>query len=1515
MEKRRVFRSHRLIALAMTAVALTGFKGASEQKGESAGVDLLTWRAELPTKGSTVQKDVFPGVNAVFFGSGVRMNANLTIKPHVDLSVIQFKLPRKNQFTIENERVEFLSGDLRTQLADLQAVQVDLEGKQTLLDASFAAHPNGGLGVSVAEHDPSRTLILSFKNHFSKRRISDNNAENAGDRDLKLQAVTMEATKIDEVKPDTDSDGAATPGETIKYTVKIKNTGNMDATGAEYADLIDANTTYVAGSLNTTPLAQNESFTVLEDTPTALSLDGVDPDGDNLTFSSTTSPTKGSIGAFTQNPPNNASVTYSPNANENGPDTFKFKVVDDDGNEEEGTADITITPVNDAPTITCGGNQTHNNTDGPAITVNGWATGITTGPADESGQTLSLIISNNNNALFSAQPTVNLTNGDLSYTLSGMAGIATVSVQVQDNGGTANSGVDLSAQCSFDVQVNGPPVAVDDPNGGLPANSTTAHPYHTAINTTLNVPDGANDLLANDALGFPVATISAFDATSTQGGTVVVNANGSFSYTPPSAIFTGTDQFTYTLQNTAGSSVGTVTVAVGLRPDAVADAFTATGNIAIEHSAGAIHANNGSGVDGGDQIDVTLVNGLLANVGSATATTATGRGGVTGFVTLNADGGFTYDPPPGYEGGDSFTYAVGNGFGNSSNATVTITVSDMAWFISNSGGGNNRGTFNDPFTSIASFNTANAGTGAVPDPKNGDHISLQRGSGAYSETDGINLRNSQELIGEAVAFNTEFTANANSISAYATFASGTMAAPVISTTGGTNHGVDLASGNTVRGLNVGNTTGFGFNGGAVGSPTINTVNVTGTGGALNISTSGSFGSAVSFNTLSSTNAAAQAINLVGVSGNLFVTSGTISNPTGTAVLVNTGSVAMTYPGSVTKNNAGRLIEITNKTGGAITFSGALSNSAAGATGINVSNNTSSPVTFSGTSKVLNTGANIAVTVTGNATTTVTFSNGGLDIDATSGTGFSATSNTFGALNVSGNGNSILTTTGTALNVTSTTINPGLTFESISAGTGASGPANAIVLNTTGSNGGLTVTGDGGGVTQGGNASGGTIQNTTGDAIDVDDSRALSLTDMNILDPGGDAIDMDEVDGTCLLDQLTITDVDNAGTSAIVAHNFTGTMGLNLTIDNSFFNNSTTGQSLVLVQFRGNIGTTTVNVEDSRWNNNDPASFQIDAYEGSGTQTSGTLNHNFTNNLIENSTAVGTGDTNHSNGGSVVATFVISNNTYRDLAKAGNFNAGLLNAGYGASTVSGGTSLDLTISGNSLSATNASSIDHRRGINIVNEQSTTVTSMDLLIDNNTIDDIGNREALYISNRSTVTTFDVTITRNDFGTGAISGTTANNIGGTRDGVFIENRSGTMNLLIGGSVANGNDIRSDNTGNANSGDQIMEVESDDTSIINATVTNNNFASSSSAPVTFQTLDTASICLDLKNNTCATSANEEWVLDEASGSTIQVEGSGTGAVTEAQMQGAPHNNTGNFVFPDQTVSNNNNANCTEPN
>ena len=117
--------------------------------------------------------------------------------------------------------------------------------------------------------------------------------------------------------------------------------------------------------------------------------------------------------------------------------------------------DTSVTPINDAPEFTPGGEVTVNEDAGPYDAA--WATDIRPGPAtatDEAGQVLTFTVTNDNHSLFAAQPEIDKVSGNLSFTpAADVTGSAAVTVTLLDSGGTANGGVDTSAPQPFTITV------------------------------------------------------------------------------------------------------------------------------------------------------------------------------------------------------------------------------------------------------------------------------------------------------------------------------------------------------------------------------------------------------------------------------------------------------------------------------------------------------------------------------------------------------------------------------------------------------------------------------------------------------------------------------------------------------------------------------------------------------------------------------------------------------------------------------------------------------------------------------------------------------------------------------------------------------------------------------------------------------------------------------------------------------------------------------------------------------
>jgi VCBS repeat-containing protein len=181
--------------------------------------------------------------------------------------------------------------------------------------------------------------------------------------------------------------------------------------------------------------------------------------------------------------------------------------------------------------------------------------------------------------------------------------------------------------------------------------------YKTDEDVKLVVNAGTG-VLANDTDpdGDPL-TVTSF----TQGahGSVVVNADGSFTYTPDKD-YNGADSFTYEASDgKGGTSTATVNITVNPvndDPSAKDDSYLAIKDVPLV---------------------VTAANGVLKNdndVDGDPLTASKVTDPAHGTVTVNADGSFTYTPNAGYFGPDSFTYEADDGNGGTSIATVNLYV-------------------------------------------------------------------------------------------------------------------------------------------------------------------------------------------------------------------------------------------------------------------------------------------------------------------------------------------------------------------------------------------------------------------------------------------------------------------------------------------------------------------------------------------------------------------------------------------------------------------------------------------------------------------------------------------------------------------------------------------------------------------------------------------------------------------------------------------------------------------------
>lgn len=310
---------------------------------------------------------------------------------------------------------------------------------------------------------------------------------------------------------------------------------------------------------NNAPVAVTDSFSVNEDdTLVVAAADGVldndtDADADTLAVAAAYVGTFATTQGGSVTMAADGSFTYTaPAANWNGSDTFTYMANDGTVDSAAATVTITVNAVNDEPSFTKGADQTVDEDCGPQ-TVVGWATAVSPGGgADEASQTLAFHTSVDNHALFSDHPSVNPLTGTLTYTPAANAsGSATVTIYLTDDGGSANGGDPVSPDQTFTITVNpvnDAPVAVADPSSGV-FGTLEDMPLLVVVPGVL-----VND---TDVDGDALQAILVTDASH---GSVALNANGSFVYTPDAGYY-GADSFTYRAYDGALYS-NTVTVSL-----------------------------------------------------------------------------------------------------------------------------------------------------------------------------------------------------------------------------------------------------------------------------------------------------------------------------------------------------------------------------------------------------------------------------------------------------------------------------------------------------------------------------------------------------------------------------------------------------------------------------------------------------------------------------------------------------------------------------------------------------------------------------------------------------------------------------------------------------------------------------------------------------------------------------------------------------------------------------------------
>ncbi len=141
---------------------------------------------------------------------------------------------------------------------------------------------------------------------------------------------------------------------------------------------------------NSSPVASNDSYTVVEDNVLSVAAPGVlgddnDPDGDPLTAVVVTSPAHGNLSLQS-----NGAFTYTPQANYNGSDAFTYEARDGQGGTDQANVALTVTAQPDAPVAV---GESYTVQSGSSLNVP--APGVLGNDSDADGDALTAVLGSN----------------------------------------------------------------------------------------------------------------------------------------------------------------------------------------------------------------------------------------------------------------------------------------------------------------------------------------------------------------------------------------------------------------------------------------------------------------------------------------------------------------------------------------------------------------------------------------------------------------------------------------------------------------------------------------------------------------------------------------------------------------------------------------------------------------------------------------------------------------------------------------------------------------------------------------------------------------------------------------------------------------------------------------------------------------------------------------------------------------------------------------------------------------
>ena len=939
-------------------------------------------------------------------------------------------------------------------------------------------------------------------------------------------APTVTATLDDQQKTDDDSDGNVDRGDTLTYEAQIDNAaGGDEAQSVSFEATLDANTTLVPGTVKVTPVAVADSFqsyggiTLSVSAANGLLINDFDPKDANLptnagmvVVAETVATTEGGSATLFAD----GSFEYTAPANYTGTDTFSYTVNDDDAMTDSGVVSISVDGqiwfVDAAAAAGGDGSQAMPFNDLASLNGAGGA-----GDVDEAGD-----------IIYFAEGTYSE-----SLELEADQKIVGAGVALTINGDDyVNAGVAPDFAGSFELASNntiegfnfnpgsGYSISGSAASGGVITNSSASLSGSAGI-VNLQNHSGSFNWDANVSGTTSVAAIAI------DGGNASYTVNGDIGLSGGRAI---------DVQNVTGGSV-TATGAITVNAGSALNLVNNSGNPAFEFAA--ITVSSGAGTA------INLIDNGTATYqfnGDVNVSTSNGAGMVANSGLLSLADAASYNNLFNTNGGPALDLVNVN-IGNMSLDSITSNNSTSEGLnLSNITGSLELGniTINDAADDAVllaggTLAFSNVTGSVVIDNPGLSAVKIEGAALGNIALGNVSVTNGAATYGISISDTTgpvtlgDYTLDQGGQGLLISNTSGGVTLDSISlgqTTSLTSGGVAI-SGNNSGTIDLGtgaisSASPFTVSGGTATIDYSGAIEQTTSGAAVSVANHGAgtitldgatieaaSGSGLQFNNVSgiydisavtTLNGGDAALDVISSSGTLNFSDLSITNPSGTAINVSTGSPTVTVlAGTISHNSANVGVNIADLTGGTVSLAPGMTLSSSTADAISLTNNSGATISLAGQ----------------------------LNISTTTGGGLVASGG--GTLALGAATNSIATQTGVPISLNGINVgNDGVNFNSVAATGIVAADAVSLtgVSNNSVSLGNVTIAGTSG----------------TADALDMaNSSTTLSLDSLTADSIAANAINLNGSNGAVTISSV---DIDGVGGSALVVNSNNNPVSIN-----------------------------------------------------------------------------------------------------------------------------------------------------------------------------------------------------------------------------------------------------------------------------------------------------------------------------------------------------------------------------------